>query len=134
MRVIARSSEWVLLLSLLLPIGCQSPVLTFSGGKLSGLEKEATSFSFARDYRTLQLEVRPEDPYSIILRVVMRENKLYIDAAERRRWHTYMKANPFIRIKLGDYIYKAKAVKVTSPEIIDTFIQGRTIYELVPRP
>jgi hypothetical protein len=123
MRVNAQLVEWAFLLCLLLPIGCQSPVLTFTA-----------SFAIARDYRTLQLEVRPENPYSVILRVVMRENKLYIDAAEGRRWHTYMKANPSVRIKLGDHIYKANAVKVTSPEIIDTFIQGRTIYELVPRP
>ena len=80
------------------------------------------------------MEVRPEDPYSIILRVVMRNNKLYIDAAENRHWHTYMKADPRVRIKLGDKIYQARAVEVTSAELMDTFISGRTVYELVPEP
>jgi hypothetical protein len=112
---------------------CQNPVLTFSGGKLRGIETHATCFDFARDHQFLQLEVRPDDPYSVILRVVMRGDQLYIDAAENRRWHQYMKSDQQVRIKLGDNIYRASAIEVTSPELIETFIQGRTIYELVPR-
>ena len=132
MRRRYRSDGLFLWLLIMLTAGCQAPFLTFSGNELSGLESEATSFDFAGNFKTLQLEVRPEDPYSVILRVVMRDKKLYIDAAENRRWHTYLKADPRIRIKLGKKIYRARAIKLTSAEIPEGFIRGRTIYEIVP--
>ena len=94
---------------------------------------QTASFAFARDFSLLTLEVRPERPYSVYLRVVMRDDELYIDAAQRRRWHTYLKANPKVRIRLGDVIYPATAVRVDDPEVINQFLAGRTIYRLVPR-
>ena len=112
---------------------CQSPVLIFSGGALAGPVSGTDSFTFAAQYKLLQLEVRPEDPYSVILRVLMHDNQLYIDAAERRRWHKYLKLNHDVRIKLGDSVYPATAVPVSDPEITRLFIQGRIIYRLVPR-
>ncbi len=112
---------------------CQSPVLIFSGGTLSGSVTDTDSFAFATQYKLLQLEVRPEDPYSVILRVIVHDNLLYIDAAESRRWHKYLKLNPDVRVKLGDSLYRATAVRVSDPEITKHFLHGRTIYRLVPR-
>ncbi len=63
----------------------------------------------------------------------MHDNQLYVDAAERRRWHKYLKLNPDVRIKLGDSVYRATAVRVSDPEITKLFLRGRTIYRLVPR-
>lgn len=113
--------------------GCQTPFLTFSGGLLSGPVTDTESFSFASQYKLLKLEVRPEQPYSVILRVVMRDEQLYIDSAESRRWHTYLKQNTDVRIMLGDSIYLAEAVRVDDPEITKQFITNRTIYRIVPR-
>lgn len=113
-------------------VACQSPVLIFSGGTLSGPVGDTDSFTFAAQYKLLQLEVRPEDPYSVNLRVLMHDNQLYIDAAEHRRWHKYLKLNHDVRIKLGGSVYRATAVRVSDPEITELFIQGRTIYRLVP--
>ncbi len=122
------------LLSLVLAMaGCQSPFLTFSGGALKGQEMQADSFAFAKEFTLLTLEVRPERPYSVLLRVVMRGEELYIDAAQRRRWHTYLKQNPAVRIRLGEAVYPATAVRVEDPELLDQFLAGRTIYRLVPR-
>lgn len=114
-------------------MGCQSPFLVFSGGALSGPEKFTPSFAFARDFKLLTLEVRPEQPYSVYLRVVMRGDELYIDAAEKRRWHRFLQQNPQVRIGLGDAVYPATAVRVTDPEVTSQFLAGRTIYRLVPR-
>lgn len=112
---------------------CQTPYLIFSGGILPGSVTDTDSFSFAAQYRVLELEVRPEDPYSVILRVVVRDGQLYIDAADRRRWHAYLKQNPNVRVKLGSSVYLATAVRVDDLEITKQFPAGRTIYELVPR-
>ncbi len=123
----------IVLLGVVGVVACQSPVLIFSGGTLSGPVIDTDSFSFANQYMLLQLEVRPEDPYSVILRVLMHDSQLYIDAAERRRWHKYLKQNPNVRVKLGDSVYLATAVRVDDPEITKQFLAGRTIYQLVPR-
>lgn len=123
----------IVLLGVVGVVACQSPVLIFSGGTLSGPVIDTDSFSFANQYMLLQLEVRPEDPYSVILRVLMHDSQLYIDAAERRRWHKYLKQNPNVRVKLGGSVYLATAVRVDDPEITKQFLAGRTIYQLVPR-
>ncbi len=112
---------------------CQTPFLIFSGGVLLGPVTDTDSFSFAAQHRVLELEVRPENPYSVILRVAMRDGQLYIDAADRRRWHRYLKQNPNVRVKLGGSVYLATAVRVDDPEITKQFLAGRTIYQLVPR-
>ena len=122
-----------LLLLLALLTACQSPALVFSGGALSGPAITADSFAFAAQYKLLQLEVRPGDPYSVNLRVSMHNDHLYIDAASSRRWHKYLKQNNHVRVKLGDSVYPATAEPVDDPEIANLFPSGRTIYRLVPR-
>lgn len=113
--------------------GCQTPFLLFSGGALTGPEVEIESFEIAADYKLLKLEVRPEDPYSVVLRVVMHDGSLYIDAADHRRWHSYLQQNPDVRIKLGDSVYPARVIEIDDPDIIARHLQGRTIYRVVPR-
>lgn len=122
-----------LVLVLTTMLACQSPVLIFSGGALEGPASETDSFAFAGQFALLQLEVRPGDAYSIILRVLMRDDQLYIDAAKRRRWHRYLQENNQVRVKLGESVYPATAVLVDDPEITKLFLQDRTIYRLVPR-
>ena len=123
----------VLLLVCIALAGCKTPFITFSGGALTASEARATSFAFAGEFGLLTLEVRPEKPYSVFLRVVMRDDQLYIDAAERRRWHKYIKANPEVRIQLGDTVYPARAEVVEDPALLSQFLSGRTIYRIVPR-
>jgi hypothetical protein len=112
--------------------GCQSPFLVFSGGALTGPVAETGSFAFADEYALLRLEVRPEKPYSVNLRVVTHDGELYIDAAERRRWQ-YLKVCPNVRVSLGGNVYRATATRVMDPEIVGLFLDGRIIYRLTPR-
>ena len=115
-------------------VACSKPFLTFPGQALQGIESEAASWEFARQFTILQLETRPEDPYSVYLQVIVKNGQLYIDAASQRRWHDHIKQNPAVRIKLGDFIYPASAIQVTAPEELQGFISGRTIYRLEHRP
>ena len=122
------------LLALLLTMAaCQSPFLVFSGRTLTGPVVEADSFSFAEQFKLLQLEVRPADAYSVLLRVSMIDDRLYIDAAQNRRWHDYLRVNNSVRIKLGGQVYPATAVLVEDPNIARQFLRDRTIYRLDPR-
>ena len=113
--------------------GCQSPFLVFSGGALAGPIAQTESFAFANEYALLRLEVRPKKPYSVNLRVVTHDGELYIDAAESRRWHTYLKVCPDVRVSLGGTVYLATVARVMDPEIVGLFLDGRVIYRLTPR-
>ena len=112
--------------------GCQTPFLVFPGGALKGSETVTESFAFARDARLLVLEVRPDDPYSVILRAVVIEDQLYIDAG-KRRWHEYMVDNPDVRIEISGSVYPARAVATDDPAIVERFRSGRTVYRMEPR-
>lgn len=128
LQTLVLSSLVIILLS-----GCETAFLTFPGHTLKGQETSTSSFAFANEFNLLQLEVRPSDPYSVWLRVIVKNQHLYIDAANNRRWHRYLMDNPNVRIKLGDYIYPATMTIVTDQDLLKEFLQGRTIYRLDPR-
>ena len=111
---------------------CQSPFLVFPGGSLGEIVSPADNFSFASAHRLIRLEVRPNDPYSVILRCVVIEGEIYLDAAPARKWNQFIQADPRVRVKLGTEIYQATAVEVTDKEITGRFLNGRTIYRLRP--
>ncbi len=110
--------------------GCSSPFLLLPGKSLQGFETDAQSWEFAEKFKILQLETRPQNPYSVYLRVVTKNGRLYIDAAKHRRWHDYIRQDPHVRIKLGNNIYRAIAIRVTEPEERRQFKTKRTIYRL----
>ncbi len=112
--------------------GCQTPFLTFPGGRLEGDVRHTDNFAFAGSHPLLILEVRPEQPYSVYLRVTVIEEDLYIDAAERRRWHNYIKQSPAVRVQVNGIIYPATAIAVTEPEITRQFLPDRIVYRIEP--
>ena len=107
-------------------------MLIFPGGELKGEEKTTDSFAFASEYATLELEVNPAAPYSVILRTSVIDGELYIDAASARRWGKHLSQDQQVRIRLGNTIYPATAVRVTDPDITGEFLAGRTVYRIVP--
>ncbi|MEM7219311.1 MAG: hypothetical protein AAF515_13180 [Pseudomonadota bacterium] len=111
---------------------CQSPMLVFPGKALRGEVAIADDFAFADRHALLTLEVRPERPYSVLLRTTVIDEALYIDAGARR-WRRFIEANPNVRIKLGDQIYPARCDPVSDPAITRRFLPGRTIYRVTPR-
>ena len=123
----------VLMISVLLLPGCQSPVLVFAGTSLKGELKETENFAFASQFKTLKLEVNPQAPYSVILRCTVINGHIYLDAAPKRRWGQYLLENPQVRIKLGADIYLATAVQTSDPNILLRFNNDRAVYRLDPR-
>ena len=90
------------------------------------------SFSFAQQFSVLQLEVNPDQPYSVNLRVTVIDGNLYIDASKQRRWYRYLGENNQVRIKLGKVIYPAKAVVEHREEITRQFLSKRIVFRLEP--
>ena len=113
-------------------LSCQAAFLTFPGGPLKGNEKVAESWRFAKQYKLLQLETRPEKPYSVFLKVTVINDILYVDAAPRRKWHQHIRQDNRVRVKIGDSVYQARALIETDSFIVGQFMTGRTIYRLQP--
>lgn len=116
-------------------LGCGGPFLVFPGGALSGevVTEPVDDWSFVED-RFVDLEVRPEDPYSVELNYFVKEGQLYIDPAEDRRWHDYLREDPRVRVRFGGRVYPLQAVLVGEPGELEGFDADRYVYRLDPRP
>ncbi len=121
-------------LSAALLLACGGPLLIIPGGALAGtvVTEPVDDWSFVSDH-FVDLETRPEDPYSVELNYVVREGKLYIDPAEGRTWLEHIRSNPLVRVRFGDEVYPLEAVLVGRPGELEGFDADRFIYRLDPR-
>jgi len=137
-RVKTRSTRRfeTLLLGLALAVGsgCGGPLLVFPGGELSGevATEPVTDWSFVTD-RFVDLETRPDDPYSVELNFFVRDGQLFLDPAEGRTWLDHIRADPRVRVRFGTTIYPVKAVLVGAPGEVEGFDRDRFVYRLDPR-
>lgn len=95
--------------------GCEGPVAVFPGGVLDGQVKSPPqSFAFARDAGTIQLETRPDDPYSVNIACVVVGDALYVSAGDNKaRWVENMEASPLVRLRIDGVVYELRAQRVT---------------------
>ena len=115
-------------------LGCGGPFLVFPGGELAGeaVTEPVKDWSFVTD-RFVDLETRPENPYSVELNYIVEDGKLYIDPAEGRIWLEHIREDPRVRVRFGNKIYPLKAVLVGRPGELEGFDEDRFIYRLDPR-
>ncbi len=125
---------FLVIAALALSLGCGGPFFVIPGGELSGevVTVPVTDWSFATD-TFVDLETRPDDPYSVELNYFVKEGQLYIDPAEGRSWLEYIRADPRVRVRFGKKIYPLTAVLVGRPGELEGFDQDRYIYRLDPR-
>ena len=114
--------------------GCGGPFLVFPGGRLSGEEvsEPVEDWSFVTD-RFVDLETRPDDPYSVELNYFVVDGKLYLDPAEGRAWLDHMREDPRVRVRFDGKIYPLKATLVGGPGEVEGFDPERYVYRLDPR-
>jgi hypothetical protein len=81
-----------------LALACGGPFLVLPGGELRGevVSEPVEDWSFVSG-SFVDLETRPDDPYSVQLNYVVKAGKLYVDPAEGRRWLEYIRADPRVR-------------------------------------
>jgi hypothetical protein len=117
-------------------LGCAGPFLGLPGGRLSGdvVSDPVEDWSFV-DSAFMDLEVRPDDPYSVTINYRVREGKLYIDPAEDRRWYQYLSQDDRVRVRFGvdDRVYPLRAVLVGGPGEVEGFDTDRYVYRLESR-
>ena len=116
--------------------GCGGPFIAFPGGALRGevVSEPPVDWSFV-DSQFMDLEVRPDDPYSVTINYFVRDGTLYIDPAESREWFTYLQQDDRVRVRFGfdDRVYLLRAVQVGKPGELEGFDADRFVYRLDPR-
>lgn len=116
---------------LLAVAACGGPLGILPGGALRGEEATAGAWSeVVSASGTLDLETRPEDPYSVRIGFFFRDGEVYIDPAEDRGWYQNLKADPSVRIRIDGRIYRARAVAVTDPGELVGFDPDRLVHRL----
>ncbi len=118
-------------------VGCGGPFWMLPGGRLKGevATEPVTDWSFVDD-RFVDLEVRPQDPYSVELNYFVRDGQLYVDPAEGRRWLDFLREDPNARVRFGQTVYPVTAVLVArpgEPSGLEDMDPGRFIYRLDSR-
>lgn len=115
-----RAAAAILALAALAAPGCSGPLGPFAGGRLRGVVQETSppDWSFTHDVMIVQLETRPEDPWSVNLGCVEHAGALYVgtDHPERERWVENVLADPRVRLRVGDRIWERRAVRVTDTD------------------
>jgi hypothetical protein len=103
-------------------LGCD-PFFTFSGGALSGEVKPVPAdWAFTDEVDTIQLETRPDDPYSVNVWGVAVGNDIYVAGAAGRTWAGYIAADPDVRLRVGDDIYELRAEQTEDPAELEAFL------------
>ncbi len=113
--------------SLFLVAGC-GPFLLLPGGKLDGTTAPAPNdWSFSDKVKTVQIETRLEDPYSVNIWAVGMGPFLYVHAGTNRsRWVENMEADSDVRVRFKSTLYDVRASRVEGQ---DEFTQFSDAYE-----
>ena len=124
---LARPARLIALASFLLVAAC-GPVLVLPGGKLGGATAAAPDdWSFVDAVDTVQLETRPDEPYSVNVWAVGMGPVLYVHAgANRSSWVENMETNSDVRVRIEDTLYDLRASRVEGQ---DEFTRFSDAYE-----
>ena len=105
------------------------PVIGIPGGQLSGTaQHNPNEWSETVDVATVQLETRPDDPYSVNLWGVGIARDFYVATrAQGTAWTKNIDANANVRLRVGETIYPLKAVSVSDDaerkRVLDAYVQ-----------
>ena len=104
------------LLCVLALAACSEPFITIPGGKLAG-QSLVPPIEWNEVPDTIQMEMRPADPYSINIWSVGVGTDLYVaTSADGTIWTGFLEADNSVRVRLQDVIYTLKASAVRDAE------------------
>lgn len=106
--------QLTLILTAFVLSACTQPFIGIPGGKLSGNETEAPpQWQSLPD--VVQIEVRPDDPYSLNIWAVNANDHIYV-ATRDAKWVPFIEADKRGRLKVANEIYAVTASPVTNAD------------------
>ena len=107
---------------LTLSAGC-APFLVFPGGQLRGtlVSSEVRDWGFTDESEFVEIETRPDRPYSVQVYGVGSGNAFYIasqgwrgalGSTDRAQWIGHLAEDPRIRLRVGDALYQLEGIRV----------------------
>lgn len=123
----------------LLVFGCGGcgPLVILPGGALTGdLTETPKDWAFTDSVVTVQLETNPDDPYSVNVWGVASGDAFYIGAGdEGNKWVEHIRANPLVKLRVGQQLYELEAEETESEADRNAFIAGiKRKYDFEPAP
>jgi len=86
------------------------PIGPLPGGTLRGqVTPVPEDWASLADYRTIQLETRPDEPYSVNVWGIAAEEAFFIACRPDSRWLPYVLENPNVRLRILDRLYELRA-------------------------
>ncbi len=112
-----RPSPLALLMSMLCVFcmgGCAEPFIVMAGGALAGEEADPPpDWSEFADEEIVQLETRPDDPYSINIWMIADGADVYVATGDGpTRWTRHIEQNPDVRLRIQGKLYDLEAYRV----------------------
>ncbi len=92
------------------------PIGPLAGKRLSGEERPFPSdWTFVKDHPYCFLETRPSAPHSVTTICFVVNGKLVVPSlnAAEKDWPYYVLEDPTVRIKVGEFVYSARAARIT---------------------
>jgi hypothetical protein len=108
----------LIFVSTLFLVSCE-PKGPIPGGQLTGEVKTAPdNWSAYSEVELLQLETRPDDPYSINIWGVGLGRDYYIASGGggESNWVDHINNNPAVRLRIQNNIFELKAIRITDEE------------------
>lgn len=127
----------LILVSALFALLACDPVSMIPGGALSGeVEAVPASWAFSDATDTVQLETRPDDPYSVNIWGVGVEEDFYVASAKAdNAWARHIGEDDRVRLRIDETIYEMRAEQDDSPETRERFLKAaKAKYDFEPDP
>jgi hypothetical protein len=89
------------------------------------VEATPSDWSFSDAVEIVQLETRPDDPYSVNVWGVGVGSTFYIASGDAQsRWARNIDRDPRVRLKIGDVLYELRAARTDDPAEMEAFLAG----------
>jgi len=94
------------------------PMGPIPGPELAGsvVEEPVADWTFVDAVKEIQIETRPEDPYSVTTWVTRVEDGIYVFCDDESPWFQYLTDDPRVRIRIEGRIYELSATRVADLE------------------
>jgi hypothetical protein len=126
----------IVLIALSGALAC-GPLVMIPGGRLSGtVAPVPDDWSFSDDVETVQLETRPDDPYSVNIWGVAVGDEFYVASGKSdNAWATHIAADDRVRLRVDESIYELRAVRDDSADGRERFLAAaKAKYDFEPDP